>query len=212
MRFNTLFFDLDETVYPSSSGVWAAIRDRMQRYMIEQLGIPAEEVPALRERLYREYGTTMRGLQYERGLDTDAFLAYVHDIPLVNYLSPAPSDREALLSLPQQRFIFTNADVHHARRVLNILNLSDCFEGIMDITMFIPHCKPQPEAFEIALKKAGSPDPTRCVLIDDLPVNLKAARQMGFSTILISENPPENHDFDAHIRSLSELPTVLTAL
>ena len=181
----------------------------MQRYMIEQLGIPAEEVPALRERLYREYGTTMRGLQHERGLNTAEFLAYVHDIPLVNYLTPAPADRDALLSLPQRRFIFTNADVHHARRVLNVLNLSDCFEGIMDITMFDPHCKPQPEAFEITLKEAGSPDPTRCVLIDDLPVNLNAARQLGFFTVLISEKPPANHDFDAQISRLTELPGVL---
>ena len=48
MRFTTLFFDLDDTLYPSKTGLWPAIKDRMNQYMIERLGIPEPDVPFLR--------------------------------------------------------------------------------------------------------------------------------------------------------------------
>ena len=42
----TLFFDLDDTLYPSASGLWEAIRQRMTTYMEERLGFSADEVDA----------------------------------------------------------------------------------------------------------------------------------------------------------------------
>ncbi len=62
MRFSTIFFDLDDTLYPSSSGLWKAIKERMNIYMRDMLHIPEDEVPALREQYYKMYGTTLRGL------------------------------------------------------------------------------------------------------------------------------------------------------
>ena len=52
MRFTTVFFDLDDTLYPSSTGLWAAIRERMNIYMRERLGIPEKDVPQLREQYW----------------------------------------------------------------------------------------------------------------------------------------------------------------
>ncbi|RPJ49158.1 MAG: pyrimidine 5'-nucleotidase, partial [Chloroflexi bacterium] len=63
MQYTTLLIDLDETVYPSSCGVWDAISDRMEQWMHERLGLPWEEIPTLRKELYHSYGTTLRGLQ-----------------------------------------------------------------------------------------------------------------------------------------------------
>jgi FMN phosphatase YigB (HAD superfamily) len=52
MRFSTLFFDLDDTLYPNSTGLWNAIKHRMTLYMHERLGIPAEKVPQLISKIY----------------------------------------------------------------------------------------------------------------------------------------------------------------
>src|SRR5688572_6973279 len=80
MRFTTIFFDLDDTLYPSSAGLWKNIKERIGIYMYERMHIPQEEVPTLREKYLLEYGTTMRGLQAHHKIDTEDFLAYVHDL------------------------------------------------------------------------------------------------------------------------------------
>ena len=115
MRFTTLFFDLDDTLYPSSTGLWPAIKDRMNLYMIERLGVPESDVPFLREQYFKMYGTTLRGLEERHRVDKQDFLAYVHDLPLTEYLCPNPVIREVIASLPTRNLIFTNADVSHAR-------------------------------------------------------------------------------------------------
>ena len=63
MRFSTLFFDLDDTLYPASTGLWHAIKERMNMFMHERLCLPEAEIPALREQYFKTYGTTLRGLQ-----------------------------------------------------------------------------------------------------------------------------------------------------
>jgi FMN phosphatase YigB (HAD superfamily) len=44
MRFKNLFFDLDDTLYPASSGLWDAIRERMNVYMRKFIDLPMEEI------------------------------------------------------------------------------------------------------------------------------------------------------------------------
>lgn len=101
----------------------------------------------------------MRGLQANHKIDVDDFLAYVHDLPLGNYLTPDTAQREIIASLPTRNLIFTNADSSHAERVLTQLNLRDLFPVIIDVNAVTPHCKPMPESFEIAMKLAGRKRP-----------------------------------------------------
>lgn len=180
----TLFFDLDDTIYPASTGLWQAIKARMDEYMREHMRFAPEDIPALRERLFLTYGTTLRGLEIEYTVDTQVFLAFVHDLPLHNYLQPKPTLRQVLKGLPYRKFIFTNADAAHARRVLAAVGVNDCFDGIIDINAVAPYCKPMPESFEIAMQIAGESDPQRCMLIDDITRTTQAAMQAGLFSIL----------------------------
>jgi putative hydrolase of the HAD superfamily len=164
MPFTTVFFDLDDTLYPASLGLWEAIRRRMHTYMQDLLGLPDEELAALREHYLVTYGTTLRGLQVNHQVDAEDFLAYVHDLPLHLYLNPDPALRSLLLSLPQRRFIFTNSDVNHAQRVMSILGVSDCFEGIIDIHAIEFVSKPNLDAYRPpCIAKSGR----GCVYLDD---------------------------------------------
>lgn len=185
MSFTTIFFDLDDTLYPASLGLWEAIRLRMQTYMQKLLGLPDEELAAMREHYFETYGTTLRGLQMNHQVDAEDFLAYVHDLPLHLYLKPDPVLRSILLGLPQRRWIFTNSDANHTRRVMDILGVSDCFEGIIDIHTLEFFSKPNREAYQHALRIAGEPDASKCAYLDDSTRNLLPARQMGFRTVLV---------------------------
>lgn len=190
MRFSTLFFDLDDTLYPNSNGLWQAIKNRINLYMIERLGISENDAPALREQYFKMYGTTLRGLQTRHDVDTDDFLAFVHDLPLQDFLTPNPLQRDVIASLPQRKLIFTNADANHARRVLAALQLNDLFDSIVDIHAVSPYCKPMPESFAIAQELSDEPNPRKCVMIDDLPRTTRAALDAGMASILYGTEEP----------------------
>ncbi|GAP14372.1 pyrimidine 5'-nucleotidase [Longilinea arvoryzae] len=204
----TLFIDLDDTLYPADCGLWKNIRDRIDLYMHSVLGIPLAEVPPLRHRLFKTYGTTLRGLEATLSVDPADYLRFVHDVPLEHYLKLDAELRQVLVGYTMPKFIFTNGDCAHASRVLKTLGLEGLFDGIIDIVALSPYCKPMPEAFEIALARAGCPQPADCVLVDDFANNLAVAHQLGFRTVLIgSPNPAV--PFAPAIPRLADLPTVI---
>lgn len=207
MPFSTLFIDLDDTLYPVESGVWMAIRQRIDLYVMQRFQLSLEDARARRHELFLRYGTTMRGLQAEYQVNEDEYLAFVHDVPLASFLHPNPGLCQMLQNYPQRRVIFTNADSNHARRVLDVLGLSACFQQIIDIKAMAPYCKPMQEAFRIALERAGESDPARCVLVDDQVHNVRAAQAFGMHAIRVG---PLEEGFElASISRLEDLPVVL---
>lgn len=184
-NLSTLFIDLDGTLYANSNGMWDAIANRMNAYMLEVLALPEEEIPRLRQSYFLKYGTTLRGLQANHHVNPDDFLAYVHDIPLVEYLSPDNRLDQILAELHYPKWVLTNSDRAHSQRVLAALGIQDHFSGIIDITALEFRNKPEPEAFELALTLAGSPTPDECVFVDDIPKNLVPAKDLGMYTILV---------------------------
>jgi putative hydrolase of the HAD superfamily len=208
MRFNTVFFDLDETLYPPASGLWLAIRERINAYMRERMGFPEEQVEVLREKFFREYGTTLRGLQANYAVDMDEYLAFVHDVPLEPHIHPDPLLRQVLESFPARKYIFTNADCAHAGRVTKVLGLDGLWEQCIDVHVIAPYCKPMPGSFEMALKAAGSPDPRTCALLDDQARITRAAHDLGMYSILVGKDSA-GEDADAALRNWTDLPALL---
>jgi putative hydrolase of the HAD superfamily len=187
VRYTTIFFDLDDTLYPSSSGLWPTLKNRMNLYMIERMGIPPEQVPFLREKYFRQYGTTLRGLQANHQIDVQDFLAFVHDVKLRDFIQPDPRQQQVLASLASlgiRNVIFTNADLNHAKRVIDVLGIASYFAAVVDVNAMDPYCKPNPESFALAMKIAGETDPARCVMIDDLQHTTLAAKSLGMLALL----------------------------
>jgi putative hydrolase of the HAD superfamily len=208
MQFTTLFFDLDETLYPHNNGLWAEIRARINAYLHERMGFPLDQIETLRESYFRQYGTTLRGLQAHHQVDMEDYLAFVHNVPISRYLHADPQLRTAIQGMPVRKYIFTNADTNHAKRVLEAIGLDGLFDRIIDVHVIAPFCKPMPESFELALKAAGSPDPRACVLLDDQRRVTRAARHLGMYTILVGEETPGD-DADAALPHLVDLPGLL---
>jgi putative hydrolase of the HAD superfamily len=211
MPFTTILFDVDETLYPPSAGIWALIRQRIDLYMHDRLGIPADEVSKMREEFFIQYGTTLRGLTITLGIDPLDYLSFVHDIPVKNYIAPAPYLKQVLQQIHLQKVIFTNADSGHASRVISALQIADCFDQIIDILDISPYCKPQNEAFEIALQKIGSPDPCSCIFVDDSPRNLAAAKQLGMTTIHVGQAQAQPAG-DLYIKDIGSIGEILKKL
>ncbi|KAG7027947.1 SPAC24B11.05, partial [Cucurbita argyrosperma subsp. argyrosperma] len=131
-KYDCLLFDLDDTLYPLSTGIAAACLQNIKDYMVEKLGIEPSKIADLCNLLYKNYGTTMAGLRaigYE--FDYDEYHSFVHGRLPYDNLKPDPVLRSLLLSLPYRKIIFTNADKIHSVEVLKRLGLEDCFEGII---------------------------------------------------------------------------------
>eukprot|EP00268_Persea_americana_P032583 TRINITY_DN32086_c0_g1_i1.p1 TRINITY_DN32086_c0_g1~~TRINITY_DN32086_c0_g1_i1.p1 ORF type:complete len:282 (-),score=54.72 TRINITY_DN32086_c0_g1_i1:84-929(-) len=131
-KYECLLFDLDDSLYPLSSGLATACRQNIEGYMVEKLGIDKSKISAMSNLSYKNYGTTMAGLRaigYE--FDYNDYHSFVHGrLPYEN-LKPDHVLRNLLLNLPIRKVIFTNADKIHAAKVLSRLGLEDCFQGII---------------------------------------------------------------------------------
>ena len=185
-RFRFLLCDLDNTLYPPDAGVMSAAGRRMVRYMIERVGVPPADAEQLKLRYYRRYGTTMRGLILHHGIDAEDYLAFVHDLPLEQYIQPNPGLDVMLSSIPLRKAIFTNADQEHARRVLDILGVCHHFETIIDVRDFGFRGKPHVSAYRriLDLLDVRAED---CILVEDSVLNLAPARDLGMLTVLVGD-------------------------
>lgn len=200
-----LIIDLDDTLYPHESGAWLMIRDRITQYLLEVMQFPEDEVDTLRNRLWSQYGTTLRGLQTEYAVDMEHYLAYVHDSPLENVISRDESLSSMLADLPWRKVIFTNGDGGHTEKVTKLLGIRHHFEQIVDIHAVKPHCKPEKSAFEIALSIFNE-DPAHCLMVDDTPANLDTAKSLGIRTVSVGERV---HEGSPHIDTIHGLSGLL---
>jgi len=208
MEFDIVFFDLDSTLYPEANGLWQAIRDRIDLFLSERMGWSSDDIPEIRHRLFMDHGTTLKGLQINYDVDPNEYLRFVHDIPLKDYLAPDPLLREILLNIPTRRWVFTNADKAHADRVLEILGIQDCFEGMIDVRIMSPFVKPMKESYDFAMSLTGVANPGRCALIDDSPRNTKSAKEMGIFTVLIGDDGAQKTS-DRALNTIHDLPELV---
>lgn len=202
-----LLIDVDDTLYSPEIPVWPRIEARIYDYMHKRVGLDPKIIPALRNRLFNTYGTTLRGLQIEYGVDFNDYLLYVHDVDLSDLLLPDPVLQQVLANLPQEKWLFTNASRLHAQHCMESLGVSPYFAGIIGVEDTQPWCKPHPEAFHAALALCGSPLPEQTVFFDDRSDNLDTAAQLGMGTVLVT---PENQPGYTCIRSLSLIPSLLS--
>ncbi|KAK4423527.1 hypothetical protein Salat_1935500 [Sesamum alatum] len=189
---------MDDTLYPLSLGINLACRKNIEEFMLHHLDMEESEVPRLCLELYRDYGTTMAGLKalgYE--FDNDEFHAYVHGRLPYELLKPDPVLRNLLLSMPQHKIIFTNADEAHVARVLSRLGLEDCFQGVICFETLNPPayksnaaqilCKPSVEAMRAAVRIANV-DPKKTMFFDDSVRNIANGKAAGLHTVIVGRS------------------------
>ena len=213
MEYTTLFLDLDDTLYPHTSGLWEAVGGRIQSYIEVKLNIGAEDASHLRAQYLAQFGTTLNGLMHNHQIDPMEYLNYVHDVPVENLIPPDPDLQTMLASITIPRVIFTNAYLDYAMRVLKQLGISNLIDQIIDILTLDFSNKPHPEAYHRALALVENPPPETCLLVDDRYPNLSAAAEFGMTTVLVGDGVVEGRvDYTIeHIHDLiSAVPHLVT--
>jgi putative hydrolase of the HAD superfamily len=182
----TWVFDLDNTLYPASSGLFPLVQERMNEYICRLLNVTLDEAKALRAQYFREHGTTMHGLMALHGIDPHEFMAFVHDVDL-SCVPANPALVAALDGLSGRKLIYTNGSVPHAENLLKHLGISHYFDDIFDIVAsdFAP--KPAMAPFRVFVQRFGV-KPTSALMVEDMAKNLAPAAELGMTTAWVKTN------------------------
>ncbi|KAF0976812.1 hypothetical protein FDP41_004107 [Naegleria fowleri] len=225
------FFDLDDCLYPKSSGVNIHVRNRIAQYLSEQLGI--ENAMEKSVNLYLQHGTTLRGLIAEGyNVDPITFYHYVHSGFDLDGVQQHDEELHSMIAKLKQNVdkvvLFTNSDKRHAKRLLNHLGILELFDQIVCYEDLELSVKPHPHAYELAAEISGLPSGSlenhtpswkdmivnsqlEIYFADDNLKNVMAAFDMGWNACWVCEQegvqPPPNEGIP-FVQDVKQLPKV----
>ncbi len=179
----TWVFDLDNTLYPLHLNLWQQVDERIRDYIANFLRVTPDEAFRVQKDYYRRYGTSMRGLMEEHGLNPDEFLEVVHQIDH-SPLTPNPALGAAIARLAGRKLILTNGTRRHAEAVMGRLEIAEHFEDVFDIAAADLEPKPRPSVYDRFLSRHNV-DPRKAAIFEDLARNLEVPHALGMTTVLV---------------------------
>lgn len=186
-----LLFDLDETLYPSTSGIVEEISRRMTRYVSQFLNVDESDAARLRRSLSQKHGTTLTGLMSEHGFrDPESYLEFAHPTDVHRYLHKDPELVAALGSIDLPKSILTNAPQEHARRILEYLEIGQFFERIFDIRVNAFRGKPEAAVYIHVLEELKR-EAREVLFIDNRIDYLLGFEKIGGKVLWVAEEGAE---------------------
>lgn len=191
-----------------------------EQYVVTHLRLSRADAEQLQRTYYQQYGLALEGLVRHHKIDPLEYNRLVDDaLPLEDVLKPDPQLRALLLDFDRSKvrlWLFTNAYVNHARRVVRLLGVDDLFEGMTycDYGAERLVCKPHEEMFAKAQKEVGVSSPEQCYFVgafrlinlyppmthssiyltlslfpssDDSYLNCKKAHELGWTAVHLLE-------------------------
>ncbi|MFQ5785509.1 MAG: pyrimidine 5'-nucleotidase [Alphaproteobacteria bacterium] len=179
----TWVFDLDNTLYPARHNLFELIDRRIGEFIAALLDLDRDAARRVQKDYFRRYGTTLRGLMLNHGVNPAAFLDFVHAID-IDRLRPSPRLARALSRLDGRKVIFTNGSTQHAERVTARLGVRRHIDAIFDIVDadYLP--KPNLEAYRALLARHRI-EPRAAAMVEDIARNLKPAAALGMTTVWV---------------------------
>ncbi|CAF9926423.1 MAG: hypothetical protein HETSPECPRED_006330 [Heterodermia speciosa] len=173
-------------------------------YLQKHLSLSDADAQTLHQKYYKDYGLAVSGLVLHHKIDPLEFNKEVDDaLPLENIITPNPQLRQLLDDIDKSKvrlWLFTNAHITHAQRVVKLLGVEDMFEGLTycDYSKVPLHPKPHTEAYEKAEAESGVLSIQECFFIGKY-INKKITSNRGVTvwllicTLLTELNPDDSH-------------------
>ena len=209
-----LLLDLDNTLYPASSGMDEGITNRMTKFVADLLRVPIDEGQSMRAAALPGYGTTLEWLKSEHNLkDEQSYFNAVHPPSELTELQKDENLRPYLLSLKKPMTLLTNAPMAHAQRVLDFFGISDLFLGVFDITYHNGAGKPHPDSYLTTLAAVGH-TVTDSLFVDDHMKYVRGYKEVGGKAVLVDETGKYEtlamSEGFGYIRNIYQLAEMLT--
>jgi putative hydrolase of the HAD superfamily len=198
-------FDLDDTLHNASAHIFPVMNRTMTQYIMDNLEMDEPAAYSLRQRYWRVYGATLKGLMRHHGVDPYHFLNETHKlITLPEMVLATKRLRHMLQNLKGRKVIFTNAPRGYAFRVLDLLGIGDCFELVFSVESTKFHAKPSVRGFQMLLKTLKT-SPKNCVMLEDNLPALMTAKRLGMQTIWVTKKLQKPNFVDFRVGSVLAL-------
>ncbi|XP_074329860.1 uncharacterized protein LOC141667299 isoform X4 [Apium graveolens] len=183
-KYDCLLFDLDDTLYPVTSGLAAACSNNVEDFMVYKLGIDRNITSELGDLLYKNYGTTMAGLKIFTNADK------VHAVTVLICLGLKDCFEEIIcfetLNPIKSGTVCVGGDtITGSSKLFDIIShfcQPNTSASILPKTPIV--CKPCQHAIEKALK-IGNIDPQRTLIFEDSVRTIQSAKLVGLDTALV---------------------------
>jgi putative hydrolase of the HAD superfamily len=212
-KITTIIFDVDDTLYDVGTGFTAHRNGAgAQRFMVEELNFPSLGAAKLvRDEYFELYHSTSKALavaedegrfpepktplpegQTRRFYASDLSNWWAAHLDFTILGKPDPDLIQMLDSLQNecglQLVAFSNGPRTYVKRALKEMALDKYFaeDRLFAVDDVLPHCKPEPEAFELILKSLNGVKPEECIMVEDSMKNTRAAKALGLKTVLIA--------------------------
>ncbi|KAH9682720.1 hypothetical protein KPL71_027458 [Citrus sinensis] len=221
--------DLDDTLYPSETGIAEAVKRNIEGFLIEKCGFSETKASSLRVELFKAYGSTLAGLRalgYDIGADD--YHGFVHGRLPYDLIKPDPQLRNLLCSITQRKIVrhqqrydsHNYYEPNHAITCLKRLEIADCFDQIICFETMNPNLskatrpdefpvllKPSMDAMKLALHVANV-DPRHALFLDDNIKNVTAGKALGLRTVLVGKTVNVG-EADYALENVNNLPQVV---
>jgi beta-phosphoglucomutase family hydrolase len=200
-----VLWDMDGTLVDSAEYHWQAWRDTMAR----------EAFPITHEQFLATFGQRNDSIirQWLGEKAAPELIQRIGDAKEALYrqhvrkqgIKPLPGVTHWLQQLHQQGWlqaIASAAPRANIETILEVLSASDLFQAIVSAED-VHKGKPDPEVFLVAARKLGVP-PEQCIVVEDAPHGVDAARAAGMRSIGVSRND-KHLPADIVVRSLDLL-------
>ncbi len=192
----TWLFDLDNTLHDASHAIFPAINRNMNRFIAQVLGTPdqpasAAVVDAARVAYWKRYGATLLGMVKHHDVRQEDFLREAHrfdDLPAM--IRAEPGLQAMLRRLPGRKILLTNAPLRYSTDVMRQLGLHRHVARHISIESMRVHRQLRPKPSRLMLHQLLAREglrASRCVLVEDTVVNLKAAHRTGLRTVWVTQ-------------------------
>lgn len=186
-----LLFDIDDTLYKSSEKFH---QNQIKSFYEAYDKLRAQFLPFNKD--IPEVGVALK----ENALYTQTFFKYFDISPIQlekfreqcdyrDFIERDDRLREFLLNLPFRKWAFTNGLRSRAEPILEVLGLSDCFEGVIcfddDSRDIIG--KPMKEAFEFVENLLEIENKSKVFFFDDHHLNIQTGNLFGWKSILVKK-------------------------
>lgn len=185
------FFDLDNTLHDATHAIFQAIDSRMTDYVERHLVVDRAEANRLRELYWRRYGATLLGLVRHHAVNPHHFLRETHDFDVGEMLRTERGLTRLFARLPGRKVLLTNAPLAYSSAVLRKIRLDRHFGAQYSIETMRVHGSYRPKPSRLMLRAMLARERVRrgrAVLVEDSRANLKAARSLGFRTVLLTRH------------------------
>jgi HAD superfamily hydrolase (TIGR01509 family) len=141
----------------------------------------------------------------------DDYYARIFEV-FASELEPVPGIHEALAQIPEPTCVASSGSHEKMERTLGKVGLYDRFAGRIFSAWDVPRGKPAPDLFLAAARALDTPA-SECVVIEDSPVGVQAARAADMRVLGYAgrTRPEALADADAVFMTMAELPALLGA-